>query len=237
VEAIADDHARLMGWAREEDPDAQYLLNEYGLVAGETEPLPVTDQEGRPVTRDRQARRMVELAEAMKARGQAPDALGLQTAPGEWEKLGAFRDTLDLLGETGLPVHVTEFRANLKPLEASGLEGKEREELLADYLETAVRVCFAHPSCEGFYLWDTGVLHNGRKPTATWERFRNLLQDRWRTRLSGETDEDGRLRFRGFHGDYRIRLPRERGQSGYATELRPGGGSPDVQEIRLPYGS
>lgn len=234
VEAIADDHARLMGWAREEDPDALYLLNEYGLVAGDTEPLPVPDQLGRPVTRDEQARRMVALAEAMRERGQAPDALGLQTAPGEWERLGAFRDTLDLLGSTGLPVHVTEFRANLKPLETSGLEGREREEFLADYLETVLRLCYAHPSCEGFYLWDTGILANGRKRTAVWERFHELLQERWRTRWSGSTDEDGRMVFRGFHGDYRVRLPRARGSSGYAMELRVGNG-PDEQELVVDY--
>ena len=126
IGTIADDHARLMGWAREEDPDAVYLLNEYGLLAGDRDPMPVKDQKGREVTRHQQLERYVKLVHAMIERDQAPDALGLQTTPGEWSGLRAFMKTVEAMGGTGLPVHITEFRPNLKPLQESGLPAEER---------------------------------------------------------------------------------------------------------------
>ena len=235
VEAIAADHARILGWAREEDPDAVYLLNEYGLVAGETDPLPVKDQEGREVTRDLQVERYLRLVEEMRKRGQAPDAAGLQTAPGEWEALSAFRRTIDRLAETGLPVHITEFRPNTKGLDEAGLPDGERDELLADYLETAYRLSFAHPACEAFYLWDHGILTRGRRRTAIWERLHRLLQEEWKTSLETETDGDGWIRFRGFAGGYRILLERAAGASGYPAELLPNSPSPQEREFILPF--
>lgn len=231
---IADDHARLLGWAREEDPDAVYLLNEYGLLAGDRDPMPVKDQSGREVTRHRQLERFVELVRAMSERDQSPDAVGLQTTPGEWSGLAAFMKTLEALAGTGLPVHVTEFRPNTKVLENSDLDAAGREQLLADYVETVYRACYARPDVEAFYLWDTKWLFNGRKPTETWRRLHGLIRERWMTRTEAETDTDGVLRFTGFHGTYSLRLARARGSSGHRVELARGSGDKvDEREVVL----
>ncbi|MGC9450899.1 MAG: endo-1,4-beta-xylanase [Oceanipulchritudo sp.] len=222
IETIADDHARLLGWAREEDPDAVYLLNEYGLLAGDREPMPVKDQHGREVTRHQQLERYMALIHAMIERDQAPDALGLQTTPGEWSGLGAFLKTIDAMGSTGLPVHVTEFRPNTRALGQSGLDEEAQEQLLADYVETTCRACFANPHVEAFYFWDTHCLANGRKPTETYRRIHDLIRNQWMTRIETETDADGYLNFRGFLGKYSVRVPRAQGSTGYAAELKQG---------------
>lgn len=230
IDTIADDHAKLLGWAREEDPDALYLLNEYGLLAGDRDPMPVKDQKGRDVTRHQQLERFVGLAQAMIARDQAPDALGLQTTPGEWSGLGAFMKTIDAMGSTGLPVHVTEFRPNTKPLEQAGLDEAGKQKLLADYMEMVCRACFASPHVEAFYFWDTEFLLDGRNPTELYRRIHDLIRNKWMTRLETETDADGCLKFRGFPGKYSVRVPRASGSTGYAVDLKAG---KSAQEIRV----
>ena len=230
IDIIADDHAKLMGWAREEDPDAVYLLNEYGLLAGDRSPMPVKDQQGRDVTRLQQLERYLQLARAMIERDQAPDALGLQTTPGEWSGLGAFLKTIEAMGSTGLPVHVTEYRPNTKVLDRSDMDAEAKEQALADYVETTYRACFANPHVEAFYFWDAKCLLDGRKPTESYRRLHDLIRNQWMTRVKTRTDGNGYVTFRGFLGQYSVRLPRERGSTGYSMELKEGSGD---QEVRV----
>ncbi|MFP4156351.1 MAG: endo-1,4-beta-xylanase [Opitutales bacterium] len=234
IEAIVADHVKMMGWVREEDPDACFLLNEYGLVAGSHEPLPVPNQNGEPVTRHQQLERFIAVTEGMIEAGQAPNALGIQTPPGEWSGLEAFDRTIDALGSSGLPVHVSEFRPNQGVV--GGIEDRdEREALLGDYIETALRMCFANPHCEAFVFWDTDFFVNGRKPTAIYRRIHNLIQEQWMTRTTATTDAEGYFEFRGFMGDYSIRLGAGRGLRGYAAQLRAGTQPGDEQELMVDF--
>ena len=228
IEAIAEECARVIGWAREEDPEAGYFLNEYGLARGETEPVPVATNTGGSISRDQQLDRFIALARELTARGQEPDGLGIQSPPGDWSQLQRLADTLDAIGEgTGLPVHLTEFRTGVKHLERLELPAAEIDERLAEYEEAVMVTCFGNPHCDALWWWGSHRLFQqgsgnttGRRPTAVFERLRSLIRDRWMTNETLRTDADGVLRFRGFCGDYSLQLARSSGQtSGYAFRL------------------
>jgi GH35 family endo-1,4-beta-xylanase len=233
INVIADDHAKMMGWVREEDPDACFLLNEYGLLAGSHDAMPVKTNSGGEISRHQQLGRFVQLGHAMIERGQAPNAMGLQTTSGEWNGLEAFGKTIDAIASTNLPVHITEYRPNAKAI-AHVEDPAEREALLGDYIEATVRTCFAKPAVEAFYFWDLGSFINGRKPTSIYTRMHDLIKKQWMTATTVTTDSDGYCQFRGFHGDYSIRLPRQTGSSGYAASLKAGFGT-DEQQVVVDY--
>lgn len=237
IQAIAEDHVKLLGWCREEDPEACFLLNEYGLLAGDHEPMPVPNQHGQPVTRHQQLERFVAIGNAMTERGQAPNALGLQTTPGEWSGLEAFGKTIDAIASTRLPVHITEFRPNTKHLESLDIPQEEKDLMLADYIETTLKLCFAKADVEAFYFWDTAFLiaKGGRKPSGVYDRVHQLIKKEWMTHTTVTTDADGYLQFRGFTGDYALRVARAQGHSGYRAQLRPGTAAVDEQELRVDF--
>jgi len=209
---LADDHARLIGWARSEDPDACLILNEYGLLAGDREPLPSKSQLGEEVSRHGQMERFLQLTAALKERGQSPDALGLQTTPGEWGATAAFLQTINALGSSGLPVHITELRPNVKPVAEQYSDPAEREQAVAEYVSTIYKACFANPHCEALYLWSLSILkqenrkggNHRLKPSATYKELKRLIRDEWMTRTTALTDNNGYLRFRGYTGTYRL---------------------------------
>lgn len=117
---------------------------------------------------------------------------------------------------------------------ASATAAKEREqrieELRADYIERYMTVAFSHPSLEAFSFWGfMGSAIGWREGAAQWSpttaahslgpvytRVRDLINKKWRTEVSTRTDADGRVRFRGFGGDYAVDL----GDSGYAGRFR-----------------
>lgn len=234
LEAIADEAADVLRWAREEDPDACYTLNEYGLVRGETEPITVPCSDGSTMTRDRQLDRFIAMSRLLVRRGQAPDALGLQSLPEDWRHLDRVAATLDAIGEgTGLPVHISEFRTGIAHLEKAGLPKQECRTRLADYIEAVITTCFGNPHCDAFWFWGAPEFMDGRRPTIVYQRVRELIRERWMTTLSLRTDGDGRIAFRGFCGSYSLRLARSSGQpSGYAFELPTSASGPVGAEIR-----
>jgi hypothetical protein len=223
IDEIAAECARVLGWARAEDPDACYLVNDYGLCRGDHNDISVPTNLGTRITADQQVDRFIAIAQAMGDAGASPDALGVQTAPGPWDHLPRFADTLDAIGDaTGLPVHVTEFRASLQFLTKANLPDDEIDGRLGDYLEAVLTIAFGNPHCGAFWFWDEPRLLRGRRRTSVRARLQELLTKRWRTREYLRTDADGCLQFSGFAGDYRLRLTRDSGQrSGHSFTLDP----------------
>ena len=70
-------------------------------------------------------------------------------------------------------------------------------------------LCFAHPAVRGIFwhgFWDGegGLLRRDFSPTPAFRLLQKLIDVVWHTRADGLTDADGRFRFRGFYGDYRV---------------------------------
>ncbi len=215
IAAWADDIEQVLGWARDEDPDAMYLLNDYGLSLDHHTPCPVTASDGSTVTPESQCRRMLDLLQTLIGRGAAPGGIGLQTLPGDWGYLESFDKTVTFLGSnTGLPVYITELRVHTGELKKAGLSDAQIEERLADYLEDLFTVAYGNPHMAGFYIWGDYPLRGiGREPSLLYRRLYALLREKWATRVNLTTDASGQARFRAFHGDYRARLRRPNGQT------------------------
>jgi endo-1,4-beta-xylanase len=210
IERIADDIEKVLRWAREEDPDACYLVNDYGIVVGEHEKIPIKCHDGSLISRHEQAQRYATLIHELQKRGAAPDAVGIQNFHSA-ERLDQFVATFDLLGtQTGLPVHITEFGPGKFVGQMAGA-GAPREEIMEriwQYDEAVLTVAFGHPSVDALFFWYAQEYLFDEKgyPSALYKRLHDLIHRQWRTDETLRTDAAGRVRLRGFCGDYRVRL-------------------------------
>jgi GH35 family endo-1,4-beta-xylanase len=233
LDAVADDAEAVLRWAREEDPDAVYLLNEYGIDHGSHEPIPVPTQTGGSISRHEQLERYLTLIRRLQDRGAPPDAVGFQTPHGDWGCLDRVVRTYDALGErTGLPVHVTEFRPGTEHLKKAGLPEADIQALLADYLEDFLTCAFGNRHLEAFFFWGEPHFYGAHEPTKVYHRVRRLLRETWRTRLTARTDGQGTLQFRGFTGRYVLRLTHASGQRtgrAFAVPASSGGVAQDLR--------
>jgi GH35 family endo-1,4-beta-xylanase len=209
IAEIADYIEPILRWARDEDPDACYLLNDYNILLGDRTAAHVAAKDGSWVTFDAQTRRYRQLIEELGARGTPPGAVGIQTFNSRWANLDLHGATYDYLGaETGLPVHITEFRPDADRLKRAGLPDSEIQDRLSDFVESVLVCAFGHPAVEAFYFWgdQDWLFDPAGAPTRFHDRLSDLLHRQWRTDTTLETDGDGCARFRGFCGTYSLRL-------------------------------
>lgn len=203
--------APVLRWCREEDPDATYLVNDYGVEMDSPYPR---GSDGSEVTAASQRARYIALARALADAGTPPDALGLQSHTGDWASPSAQWALYDEFRDAGAPpLHITEYWADLKRLRATGRYSEAdleaaRAQHVADFLTCA----FGHPAVHAFFFWGflgSALAWNGRysghDTLPVWEAVRRLLREEWRTRLAVRTDASGRASFRGFLGDYALR--------------------------------
>jgi GH35 family endo-1,4-beta-xylanase len=216
IEAIADYIAPAVRWARQEDPDACYLINDYGLAADKTidgQPLQAAD--GTVVTAAMQRKRFLQLVRVLGDRGCPPGGIGLQSHTGGWVGPAQQAAVYDEMGEAGLPVHITEFSAPTRGLREEGkLSEEEIDGLQAEYVGNYLTVAFGHPAIHAFFFWGfmgRAVRFRGETSahelTPVYETVRRLTREEWTTRERLTTDERGQVSFRGFFGDYALRWP------------------------------
>ena len=144
-----------------------------------------------------------ETTQFLLDRGAPVDGLGLQAHisnnPNAPENILAVLDRYQ--AKFHLPVRITEFDV-----------WTEDEELQADYTRDFFIACFSHPSVVGLQVWGFWERAHWRPSAAMYRTdwsekpngriYRELVLDRWRTRVKGSTDATGRFAARGFHGDY-----------------------------------
>ncbi len=212
AEALADYIEPVIRWCRQEDPGATLLVNDYGMEIDKE----LTGNDGSKVTAASQRRRYRELFHELDRRGASPDAIGLQSHSGWFARHEQQWAIYDDFAETGLPVHITEFWAQTKELEACGRFSQEAiDELQAEYIANYLTCAFGHPKVEAFFFW--GLMGSairwreraGHELTPVYHRIRELIHEEWTTKLEATTDADGVVRFRGFHGRYLARIAGE----------------------------
>jgi endo-1,4-beta-xylanase len=168
------------------------------------------------------------LIEGVLEAGIQIDALGLQSHmhQGYWGEERTL-EVLDRFSRYGLPIHFTEttlLSGDLMPSEIEDLndfqvpdwpstpEGEERQ---ADEMVRHYRTLLSHPSVEAITYWGIGDdgwlgapgglarLDGSLKPS--YEALHGLIKGEWwQQPTTVSTDAEGRLRFNGFLGDYRI---------------------------------
>ncbi len=221
---MADYIEKVLTWCREEDPDAQYLINDYGLISEDQEPKRGSD--GSLVTASSQRKRYLALAEELKTRGCAPNAIGLQAHTG-WVSLKLLQNCLTEMGQAGLPLHITEFWASPKVLLERGMDPKQVEEVTADYVRQFLTVCYGHPKVEAFFFWgfmNRAVNMNADGSyslTPLFHSVKTLLTETWGLRKTLSSNAQGEVQLPLYAGSYQLRHRLPNGQlRGQKLEIR-----------------
>lgn len=125
---------------------------------------------------------------------------------------------LDILAEFGLPLEITEVTV------PTFGDTQEDEELQAELLKNLYSVWFSHPSVNAIVYWNQIEGYCYESPDGTWNENRcrgglfrhdltpkksaqvlkELFGNVWHTDLELITDQDGRIDFRGFYGEYEV---------------------------------
>jgi len=199
------------------NPQATLVLNEFFQIM-------------KPEVRQR----FLRLVQQFKAEQVPIGALGIQTHEplDAWFPPEEVVKTLDLLGSLGYPLQITEFipQSSGKPIAGGWREGLWTEESQADYAEQIYRLAFGHAAVEVINWWGFsdrdawqpggGLVTAEYEPKPVYRRLMQLVHQEWETRLTGTTDNDGRLKFRGFYGEYEILLKTPQGeQRGFKIHL------------------
>jgi GH35 family endo-1,4-beta-xylanase len=210
---IADYIEKVLRWCRDENPDATYLVNDYGLEDDKGKDGGLTGNDGSTVTAASQRKRYVELIDELSQRGVAPDAVGLQQHTAGWISHEHQVGVYDEIARTGLPLHITEFWAKTSELIKAGIPEDEAKQMQADYICNYVTCAYGHPSVEAFFFWGVfgnavewrgNELTSSHELTPLYHRLDDLLNHQWKTRTTVKTNADGELNFRGFFGDYAL---------------------------------
>jgi hypothetical protein len=155
--------------------------------------------------RSRCADRLAEVFNRIVAPGRVPEpgVTGVEFPAGA--HLGRFGCDLDRLATAGrsLEVYVSGRVIGL------GADGPD-----ANRVADLYTLCFSHPAVCGIVwrgFWDGeadaaggGLLRANFAPRPAFRYLHKLIRTVWHSRASSETDQQGRFRFRGFLGDYRV---------------------------------
>lgn len=196
--------------ARQADPAAKLFINDYAILSGGGGTTPHRDHYEKTI-------------ELLSNRGAPFDGIGLQghfgtslTSP---EDLLAILDRFAKFGKT---LWVTEYDIVMDDLELAG-----------SYTRDFYTTLFSHPAVGGIVMWgfwdgshwkDNAPLYTNDfsiKPAG--RAYRELLLDRWSTRATGSSDDQGRFQTRGFLGRYEIRVTRGDRQKTVKGTLASGG--------------
>lgn len=208
---IADALEPVLRWCREEDPDATYIINDYGVEAPAGKGKVHRGNDGSEVSAASQRKRLLELFRELDRRGVPADAVGMQSHTG-WTDHREQWDLYDEVGSAGWPVHITEFWVSTGPLEESGRYSQDAiNELVAEYVGNVLTCAYAHPNVDAFFAW--GLLakavafngeFSGHDKLPLFHRMKKLFTEEWMTRETLTTNDDGVVEFNGFHGDYSV---------------------------------
>jgi GH35 family endo-1,4-beta-xylanase len=105
----------------------------------------------------------------------------------------------------------------------------------AEQAEQFYTLLFSHPAVEAITWWDLSDQHAWQRAPAGWlddemrpkpvfKTMRELIKQRWWTRLDRRTDERGKVTFRGYRGTYevKVRAPDGRTAAGSFTLAETG---------------
>lgn len=177
-------------------------------------------------------KRYVEIVRNLIDRGARIDNCGVQMhifdpneavqiAEGKSDLLSPQRlwATLDCLMETGRPTLISEVTISAPDNTAYGRAVQRA--LTRDLY----RLWFSHPNVRGITWWNlidggaapgepsfSGLLDQEGNPKPSYEALDSLINHEWKTRLDLKADKEGKIRFWGFRGTYRITYTNRKGQ-------------------------
>lgn len=181
-------------WARDENPDLIFYVNDYNILSG------------------KELDRYVAQIEDFLNQGIPVGGIGVQGHFHGEIPLDAVATSLDRLAQFNLPIKVTEF--DMKTLD---------EEAKAQGLRDFFKLCFAHKAVSGILLWGfwagrhwltsekygiegfTGLWNNNWEPMPQAHAYRDLVFGNWWTDVEVEADVAGECSVPVFLGTHEVR--------------------------------
>lgn len=186
-------------WAREADPTAHLIVNDYQVMANGYPPF-------------------FELLQAAIKSKVPFDGIGIQAHEPRTMRfpLSRVKAALDKYAALGKALHITEFTPTSggEPITGSNVHGVWNEKEQAEYAEQFYTVCFAHPAVMAITWWDLcdaqswlkggGLLRDDLSRKPAYEALKRLIHSEWHTVCAGTTDINGAFSFSGYYGAYTI---------------------------------
>ncbi len=194
--------------------------------------------------------RYEQLLEALRDAQDRPlfDAIGIQSHQhgGVWP-ISNIWDVCQRFSRFGVPLHFTETTILSgvpgwnRPAEqwTSTPEGEARQ---AEDVVRFYTMLFSHPAVQAITWWDlsdlgawqgapAGLIRKDMSPKPAYEALRTRIKGQWWTRTEEKTDQDGICRWRGFLGQYTIRVSGQGRQLQREVQLTPHGENRFVLEL------
>lgn len=121
------------------------------------------------------------------------------------------REWMKLLGSAGRPIHLSEIT-----ITSPGSDDRGRK-IQAVITRNLYRLWFSNPQMMGITWWnvvddcgyrgepnESGLFDRQMNPKTAYYALYDLLNREWRTDIKVRVDSDGKLRFRGYKGTYRL---------------------------------
>jgi GH35 family endo-1,4-beta-xylanase len=193
-------------WAREANPSATLLYNDFNLS-------PAFEQ----------------LVADLLDRGAPLDAIGIQSHmhKGTWS-LARVWEVCETFARFGLPLHWTELTVLSGRLKAPEDDDWHRrrpdwestpagEGRQAAYGRQLYTLLYSHPAVEAITWWDlsdyqswqgapAGLLRADMSPKPLYDQLLERVHGDWHTHLRTRSDTGGRLSMRGYYGDYVVTI-------------------------------
>ncbi|MCY7351286.1 MAG: hypothetical protein LH606_11555 [Cytophagaceae bacterium] len=123
-------------------------------------------------------------------------------------------NALDLYGRFGVPLHVSEITIPTLPYNQTGLARQ------ATMSRNFYRLWFSHPAVEAIIWWNVadgtavagedkwngGLVNKDFSPKPSYTALNDLINRDWKTNLTLTQKEAAPVQFRGFYGEYLVRV-------------------------------
>jgi endo-1,4-beta-xylanase len=165
------------------------------------------------------------LIDNLKSKGAEIDGIGLQfhffsetlhndVVAGKSITPKTVFDVLDLYGSYRLPVHISEITIPALPFNETGLANQ------AKMTRNFYRAWFSHEAVEAIVWWNVsdgtavagedkwhgGFLNEDMSPKPAYYVLNDLINKEWKTSVSKVVDNGDAVSFRGFYGDYSVKI-------------------------------
>ena len=195
--------------AREANPDATLLINDYYVGEGFAAMLEqLVDDSGKPIY----------------------DVIGIQSHmhTAVWDN-DRIWEVCERFARFNVPIHFTELTVlstheprdwwgeGLRYQISDAMTTPEGEQMQAEHVERIYTMLFSHPSVEAISWWDfsdlhawmrapAGLLRRDMSPKPAYETLHNLINEKWATNVTVQTNDAGIASLRAFRGKYQFTM-------------------------------
>ncbi len=138
-------------------------------------------------------------------------------------------DVYESFAAFNLPLYVTEITIPTPPDDGQAAQ--------AELVGNLYRLWFSAPQMAGITWWNLGdgtavkgenkaqggLVDENLEPKPSYRTLDQLINQEWKTRLTGKTDSNGDFRFRGFYGKYTVKVTAGGRTQEFQIDLAKGG--------------